>query len=145
MKKLFGSIVILFFSCIQVNETGPAIQPQELVGTWKTSHTYVSSCIMNGDTLAPDTGIDESTYDVLPDSIKICIKQTVKSPCGRIPLPICPPIYRQWRLMDDTLFVFSISDAAGALIDTEKYVIERLSSDRIIFSSKRSIDICRKQ
>lgn len=144
MRKLIGIVVFIVY-CGQVNETSQLIQPQELIGTWKVTHTYVSSCIANGDTLPPDTGIDESTYDVFQDSIKICIKQIVRSPCGRVPLPICFPIPHRWLLENDTLLVFPMETSSASLGDTAKYAVSRYAHTMIIFSSGRSIDTCSRQ
>jgi hypothetical protein len=117
------------------------IGTQDLIGTWSATHISIQSCISNGVALPPDTGICKSTYWIYPDSIKICINEILRSSCGRIPLPICIPLAKQWTTRHDTLFVYP-GDLPN---DTVRYVLSRYSMGEIIFSSDRSIDTCTRQ
>jgi hypothetical protein len=143
MRKAAYCLIVAIFSCHQINNTSQDIQPQELIGTWSATHVSVERCVMNGDTLPPDTGVYKSTYWIYPDSIQICLRQIEQSPCGIIPLPICIPVGKQWTTEHDTLFVNPFS--SGTSISPAKFGLSRYASGRIIFSSERSIDTCSRE
>jgi len=144
MKRLILLAVVALVSCNPVENDSQYLQRQDLIGIWSATHVSVESCVMNGVVLAPDTGMYKSTYWIYPDSIAICIRQIVRSPCGTIPLPICIPLANRWITRHDTLFVFP-GDLPGTANDTARYALSRYSTGEIIFSSDRSVDTCSKE
>ena len=144
VKKLMLFAVVALVSCNPVENANPYIQRQDLIGIWSASYVTVESCVANGVVLAPDTAVYKSTYWIYPDSIGICIRQIVRSPCGTIPLPVCIPFMQRWTTRHDTLLVYP-GDLSGTANDTARYALSRYSTGEIIFSSDKSVDTCSKE
>ena len=147
IKLLKVCVVIAIVQCGRNNESTNVQQPQdiqasELIGNWTTTHLSMARCIMNGDTLAPDTLKVQSNYWIAQDSIITQVNQIIRSPCGLIPLPIVIPVVAQWNTRHDTLFVYPVRDSTGKLQDTACYTLTRLTTGKIIFSSKEAVDTC---
>ena len=153
MKNFLLLIFVAFVVCNPVNNTSRYIQPADLIGTWSVTHSSMQRCIFNGDTLAPDTCVIQSTYQFTCDSVTIRNGQILRSPCGIIPLPIVFGITSSWKIHQDTLLIFPVTSsseiifdsAVGQTLTVQRILLSRYSTDKIIFASLQSIDTCSKQ
>jgi hypothetical protein len=150
VKLLTVLMLIALAQCSPNNESTNVRQPQdiqasELIGNWTTTHVSMSRCIANGDTLAPDTLKVQSNYWIAQGNIITHVNQITRSPCNVRPYPapsIDPIVIGQWKIRHDTLFVYPVSDSTGKLQDTAYFALTKLTSGKIVFSSKIALDTC---